>query len=116
MFATTALSPSPTPPQIYRQFFTAEERMLLDASPVDSALSEISPLRVLLMRLFANSRKAAVRKSPLSLKRHLSMLAAFSHTGLIMASLARFHAAQFRAGSLGDPVLEALAETDPEDL
>ena len=102
------LFPTP-PPQIYRQYFTAEERRTLDSSPLDSALSEIGLLRVLLLRLLAASR----RKSALSLKRHVSILAAFSGTGLIMASLVRFHNRYFEPGH---SLLDLLADMNPDDL
>jgi hypothetical protein len=83
---------------------------MLDSCSPDSALSEISLLRVLLMRLLAASR----RRASFSLKRHLSMLAAFGQAGLILASLVRYESRSDLAR--GDPVLEALAELDPEDL
>ena len=100
---------STTPPQIYRQYFTAEECKTLDSSPLESALSEIGLLRVLLLRLLAASR----RKTPLSLERHVSILAAFSAAGLIMASLVRFHNRY-----VGPPhsLLDLLADMDPDDL
>ena len=98
-----------TPPPIYRQYFTAAECRMLDDSPLDSALNEIGLLRILLLRLLA----AAHRKRPLSIKRHISMLVAFSGAGLIMASLVRFHDKHFGRGS---SLLDALDELDPNDL
>jgi hypothetical protein len=46
------------PPQIYRRYFTAEERKTR-FSPLESALSEIDVLRVLLLRLSGFSRRGA---------------------------------------------------------
>ncbi len=76
---------------------------------MESALSEISLLRILLLRLLA----AARHKRPLSLAQHLSILSAFSGAGLIMASLVRFHRRQFPPGNY---LLDALAEMDPDDI
>ena len=100
---------SNTPPQIYRQYFTAEERKVLDSSPLETALSEITVLRILLLRLLSASR----RKAPLSLKRQLAMLSAFSGTGLILASLVRFHNRDFEPRH---SPLDLLADMDPDDL
>jgi hypothetical protein len=100
------------PPQIYRQFFTPAECRLLDSSPLENALSEISLLRILLMRLLGASQ----RTRPLSLKGRLAMLSAFSRAGLILSSLVRFSA---RYGGLGDPsdlLFQVLAGMDPYDL
>jgi hypothetical protein len=100
---------STAPPQIYRQYFTAEERKFLDSSPLETALSEITVLRILLLRLLAASR----RKAPLSLKRQLAMLGAFSSAGLILASLVRFHNRYFEPRH---SLLDLLADMDPDDL
>jgi hypothetical protein len=131
MFTPAVIPLSPAPPRIYRQYFTAEERKMLDASPLDSAISEISLLRILLLRLLAAAgerasgepRKSlrqgalgARRTRPLSIGRRLSMLSAFSGAALIMASLVRFHDKYFGFGSANDPFLQALAEMDPDDL
>ena len=109
MIDSSSISPWSAPPQIYRQFFTAAECTLLDGSPCDSALGEISLLRILLMRLMA----AAQRLRDLSTKQHIDMLIAFSGAGLVLASLVRFHHEHFgRSSSL----LDALPEMDPDDL
>jgi hypothetical protein len=75
---------SAAPALLYRQFFTAEECDLLDRTPPDSALSEISLLRVLISRLLADARRVKM-----TLKRHFSMLSAFCQATSTMASLAR---------------------------
>jgi hypothetical protein len=116
MLAAPNILPSPTPPQIYRQFFTAEERRLLDSTTVESALSEISLLRILLMHLIGAARASGPRKTPLSLQSMASMLAAFSHAGHILASLVRFEDQYLGLGSGHDPLLAILAELDPDDL
>ena len=100
---------STTPPQIYRQYFTAEECKTLDSCPLESALSEIGLLRILLLRLLASAR----RRTPLSLARHISILSAFSAAGLIMASLVRFHTRYVEAPH---SLLDLLADMDPDDL
>lgn len=112
MLAAPARPSSPMPPEIYRQFFTHAECQLLDSSPLDTALSEISLLRILLMRLLAASR----RKKSFSLKGRLSMLAAFSEAGLILSSLVRFNARHGGLGDLSGLLLQAFAEMDPYDL
>jgi len=119
---------STTPPQIYRQYFTAEECKTLDSSPLESALSEIGLLRVLLLRLLAASRARELpatiahtgpttdqchRFGRLSLADHLTILAAFSGAGLIMASLVRFHNRYFEPRH---PLLDLLADMEPDDL
>jgi hypothetical protein len=111
MFATAALPLSPQPPQLYRLSFTAAECKMLDECPVESALSEISLLRILLVRLLAAARR--IRR--LSLERHLAMLSAFNGASLILASLVRFQDKYLRL-TIGDPFLNALAELDPDDL
>lgn len=100
---------STAPPQIYRQYFTAEERKFLDSSPLETAVSEISLLRILMLRLLAASRQ----KRALCLKRHLAMLSAFSGAGLILASLVRFHNRYFEPMH---SLLDVLADMDPDDL
>ena len=109
MIATTAIPFSPSPPQIYRQYFTAAECKTLDSSPLDTALSEIEVLRILLLRLLDARRR--IRR--LTLAQHLSMLTAFSGAGLILASLVRFHNRYFEPRSL---LFDALADMDPDDL
>jgi hypothetical protein len=112
MLAAPLRPSSTTPPQIYRQFFTPVECRLLDSSPLESALSEISLLRILLMRLLA----AARRKRPFTLKGRLSMLAAFSEAGFVMSSLVRFNAKYCGLGDPSDMLLQIFAEMDPYDL
>ena len=109
MLTSTASPTWKSPPQIYRQFFTPAECRMLDQSPLDSALSEIALLRILLMRLLA----AAHRLRRLTIKQHIDMLLALSGAGLVMASLVRFHHKYFGTGS---SLLDALAEMDPDDL
>ena len=109
MLATASASLSPSAPQIYRQYFTPAECKLLDASPLDTALSEIGLLRILLLRLLG----AAHRMRRLSTAHHLSLLTAFSATGLILASLVRFHHRYFPQPGL---LAELLADMDPDDL
>ena len=109
MIATTTIPFSPSSAQIYRQYFTAAECKTLDSSPLETALSEIEVLRVLLLRLLA----AARRLRRLSLAHHLSMLTAFSGTGLILASLVRFHNRYFEPHH---SLLDLLADMDPDDL
>jgi hypothetical protein len=109
MLAASSFSfpPSPSPPRLYRQFFTREECQMLDATPPMSAVHEIYLLRVLMTRVLAaaraNERPASIahsvstrkRSQRLSLKQGLSMLTAFCGAALTMASLARFeHKAQ----------------------
>jgi hypothetical protein len=112
MLAASAQPPIITPrPQLYRRFFTPAECELLDACPPGSALSELNLLRVLLSRALAASRLARA----LSLTRRASMLAAFSATARIIASLVRVQ----QSHSLGGPLAEFLAaldELDPDDL
>jgi hypothetical protein len=82
---------------------------MLDSTPLESALSELSLLRILLLRLLA----AARRTRPLSVAQHMSILSAMSGAGLVMASLVRYHSRRFPPGNL---LLEALAEMDPDDI
>ena len=115
-------------PQIYRQYFTPTECRMLDSSPLETALDEICLLRILLMRLLAAAR---AREHPatvahagpttdqrhrirrLSIAQHLSMLAAVSGAGLILASLVRFHDRYFKQPSL---LLQVIGDLDPDDL
>ena len=76
---------------------------------LDSALSEIALLRILLMRLLA----AAQCLRDLSIKQHIEMLMAFSGAGLMLASLVRFHHKHF---SPGGSLLDLIADMDPDDL
>jgi len=76
---------STAPALLYRQFFTSEECRRLDRTPPDSAVSEISLLRVLISRLLA-----AAKRVKMTIKRHFSMLSAFCQATSTMASLARF--------------------------
>jgi hypothetical protein len=84
-----AFLPAPAPALLYRQFFTPEECDRLDRTPPDSALSEISVLRVLISRLLA-----AARRVEMTIKRHFSMLSAFCQATSTMASLASFELQQ----------------------
>jgi hypothetical protein len=82
-------SPSPFPPpahaSLYRRYFTPAECARLDATPLDDLSSEINLLRVLLARVLAASQRAR----DLALETQARILAAFSHAGIVMASLAR---------------------------
>ena len=109
MLAPAAVPFSPLPPQIYPQYFTAAERKTLNSSPLDTALSEIEVLRVLLLRLVVTAH----RLRRLSIAQHLSMLDAFSGAGLILASLVRFHNRHFEPHH---SLLDLLADMDPDDL
>jgi len=82
---------------------------MLDSSQPSSALSEISLIRIMLLRVLA----AAQRLRNITLDQHLSMLQAFSRAGLVMASLARVHHRLFPPAN---PLLDALAEMDPDDI
>ncbi|HET6846123.1 MAG TPA: hypothetical protein VFH29_04775 [Anaerolineales bacterium] len=75
----------PKPSRLYRQYFTAEEIRLLDATPADTLATEIHALRLLIRRVLAASARMK-----LSLKHHLKMLAAFCQAALTLASLVRF--------------------------
>lgn len=108
MFA--AATPS-SPPMLYRQYFTREERAMLDASPLASAVNEISLLRVLLSRVIASANKE--RRS---LRSYLIMLRAISTAGLIIASLARFHWYSLAQGTEDDPLLASIAVNDVSEL
>ncbi len=76
-------------PSLYRPYFTPEECALLDATPLDDLTSEINLLRTLLARLLAASQKAR----DLVIETHAKMLAAMSHSGLVLASMVKL---QFR--------------------
>ena len=127
-------SPPAKPPLLYRRFFTAAECKALDSFPAGTALSEINLIRILLTRSFAAATRApqavfgrgsaparrpqaAIAHSDATRHRNLiSMLAAFSHAALIIASLVRFQEKYFGLATMGDPALEALAAMDPNDL
>ncbi len=70
-------------PSLYREFFTAEERRMLDATPRDDLTSEINLLRVLVARVLEASQHAR----DVALKQHAAMLAAFSAAGKTIAGL-----------------------------
>ncbi len=70
-------------PSLYRPYFTAAERELLDASSPDELLSEINLLRVLLSRVLAASRRAR----ELTVKQHAAILSAFGNAGVVIARL-----------------------------
>jgi hypothetical protein len=96
-------------PQLYRQFFTAQECARLDGIDPDSPLHEISMLRILMTRLLA-----AASRGKQTLERLSAMLAAFCRAGCTIASLARIYYRQ--QGPPPDPLLAALAEIDAEPL
>ena len=60
--------------------------------------------------------EAMPRKGRLSIQQHTSMLITFCGAVLTMASLVRFQHKYFGPGSPGDPLLDALAGMDPDDL
>ncbi len=70
-------------PSLYREYFTPEERKMLDATPRGDLTSEINLLRVLVARVLAASQQAR----DLALKQHAAMLAAFSAAGKTIARL-----------------------------
>jgi hypothetical protein len=96
-------------PSLYRPYFTQAECRLIDSTPLGSALNEISLIRIMLLRILA----AAHRMRKLTLEHRLAMLQAFSHAGLVMASLVRVHHRLFPPTN---PLLDALAEMDPDDI
>jgi hypothetical protein len=110
-FPSQTLAPAPgrDAPSLYRQYFTKTECRLIDSTPLTSALSEISLIRIMLLRILA----AAYRSRKIALEQHLAMLQAFSQAGLVLASLARYHHHRF---SLNHSLLDALDELDPDDL
>jgi hypothetical protein len=110
-----ASGPPHSSPQLYRRFFTAAECQALDSSPADSALSEISLLRILLTRLFAAARRQA-QQSRVALGHLLSMLAGFSHATMIIASLVRIEEKGFGSRSEYDPKQAANAALDSNDF
>ncbi len=69
---------------LYRQYFTAEEIAMLDATPLDDLTSEINLLRVLLARLLAT---ATQHLRELTLPQHAAFLRTFSATGIVLASV-----------------------------
>lgn len=113
--------------QIYRELFTNTEISMLDASPPDSPLSELSLLRILLRRTFlaqpsnhsgrrpVGDRSNRKQDDALSLKRQLDMLSAFGTAGAIMASLVRYHH-HVTADIYADPWLAEFAIKDLKDL
>jgi hypothetical protein len=103
---------APVSSTLYREYFTPAERRMLDASPLESALSEIHLYRALLRRLLA----AAHKKRSLSLGARLAMLSAVSHAGLILASLVRFTWASTDHTYDVHPLLAEMAVDRLEDL
>ena len=93
----------------YRQFFTPAERRLIDSTPLTSALSEVSLIRIMLVRILA----AAHRLRKITLEQRLAMLQAFSHAGLVLAALVRYHHRRFPPSNC---LLDALDELDPDDI
>jgi hypothetical protein len=111
-------------PSIYRQFFTPAECRLIDSTPLTSALSEISLIRVMLLRILAAvhraerlpaaiSRSDDMSRRSVTLEQRLATLQAFSHAGLVLASLARYHHHRFPPSNC---LLDALDELDHDDL
>jgi hypothetical protein len=109
MLSSRSLDIAAAPSPLYRQFFTAAECRALDSSPPESALSEISLIRIMLLRPLA----AAHHLRKITLDQRLAMLRAFSHAGLVLASLVRLHQRLFPPTN---PLLDALAELDPDDI
>ncbi len=89
-------------PSLYREYFTAEERRMLDATPRDDLTSEINLMRVMVARVLAASKQAR----DLALKQHAAMLAAFSAAGKTIARLVLLQL------DLHDPMEEYWAEVE----
>ncbi len=125
--------------RLYRDFFSPSECAMLDSCLLESAVSEINLIRVQLRRVLESRpasrptrRRAGIGRSrgqeaagptalPLSknrrfksvpLQRHLAMLITFNTTGVVLASLVRYHRYSRHSGLFTDPVLEALAVDD----
>jgi hypothetical protein len=96
-------------PSLYRQHFTPAECRLIDSTPLTSALSEISLIRIMLLRILAAAHLA--RK--IALEQHLAMLRGFSQAGLVLASLVRYQHHRFPPSNC---LLDALDDLDPDDL
>jgi len=109
MTTAAALPFASTSPRLYRQYFTPAECRMLDSTPPGSALSEIALIRIMLLRLLA----AAHRVRKINMDQRLAMLRAVSHAGLVMAALVRVHHRLFPPTN---PLLDALAEMDPDDI
>jgi hypothetical protein len=81
--------PTSQPPgprkSIYRRYYSATERLLLDATPTDDLTSEINLLRLLLTRVMEASRHRRDR----TLESQAAILSAFSASGVVIASLVR---------------------------
>jgi hypothetical protein len=77
--------PSPAHNSLYRRYFTPLECAMLDATPPDDLTSEINLLRILLARVLAATQQARQR----TLELQANILSAFSHAGIVIASLAR---------------------------
>lgn len=109
MFADAEFLALPPPSPIYRQFFTADEIRDLDATPLDSAVSEIAILRVLITRVLAsiaNKRKPTIQS-------RLGMLIAFCQAAASIASLARL---EFKRRDLSLSELEQFGALDESEL
>jgi hypothetical protein len=98
---------SSPPPRLYRQHFTREECDRLDSISPDSALSEISLLRILISRLLS-----AARRVKMTIERHAAMLSAFCQTAGTLASLARF---EFKQQGSPPSLLDLLYPPGTED-
>jgi hypothetical protein len=94
---------------LYREYFTEAECRMIDSTPLHSALGEIGLMRIMLLRLLA----AAHQLRKVTLADRLALLQAFSHAGLVMASLVRV---QHTLVPPTNPLLHALAEMDPDDI
>ena len=94
---------------LYRQFFTDKELAALDAFPSFSAASEISLLRILIVRLLH-----AAEQIKLTLKHRLQLFTAFCRAALTMASLARF---EFKQQGPPPSLLDLIwSEQDADDF
>ena len=96
-------------PSLYREYLTPAECRLIDSTPLSSALTEISLIRIMLLRIMA----AAYRMRRITLEQQLAMLQAFSRAGLVLASLVRYQHHRFPPSH---SLLDALDELDPDDL
>jgi hypothetical protein len=72
-------------PSPYRQFFTAQEIEMLDATPPDDLSSEINLIRVLIVRVL----EAAQQVKDMALQQRAALLAAFAHAGITLSALVR---------------------------
>jgi hypothetical protein len=113
-------------PPLYGQFSTPAECHLIHSTPLTRALSEIGLILIMplrrrscLPRWKRGGRSsqgilaAAHRLLKVTFEQRLAILRAFSHAGLVLASLVRVHHRLFPPAH---PLLDALAKMDPDDI